>query len=37
MIKPTGSEYWDNRQKVLQAINRAAKKTGVQFERLVRA
>ena len=35
-IKPTGNEYWDNRQKVLEAIYRAAKKTGVQFERLVR-
>ena len=36
MIKPTGNEYWDNRMKVLEAINRAAKKTGVHFERLVR-
>mmetsp|Transcript_15824 Transcript_15824/g.34086 ORF Transcript_15824/g.34086 Transcript_15824/m.34086 type:complete len:211 (+) Transcript_15824:1040-1672(+) len=37
MIKPTGGEYWDNRQVVLEAIYRAAKKTGVHFERLVRA
>ena len=37
MIKPTGGEYWDNRQTMLEAINRAAKKAGVQFERLVRA
>ena len=29
MIKPTGSEYWDNRQTVLEAIDRAAKKTDV--------
>ena len=36
-IKPTGNEYWDNRQKVLEAIFRAAKKTGVQFETLTRA
>ena len=37
MIKPTGGEYWDNRQVVLEAIYRAAKKTGVHFERLARA
>jgi len=30
-IKPTGSEYWDNRQKMLEAIYRAAEKTGVHF------
>ena len=34
-IKPTGNEYWDNRQTMLEAIYRAAKKTGVKFERLV--
>jgi len=32
-IKPTGGEYHDNRQKVLQAIYRAVKKTGVSFEK----
>ena len=32
-IKPTGNEYHDNRQKVLQAIYRAVKKTGVNFEK----
>jgi frataxin-like iron-binding protein CyaY len=32
MIKPTGDEYWDNRQNVLEAIYQAAKKTGVHFE-----
>jgi len=32
MIKPTGDEYWDNRQNVLEAINQAATKTGVHFE-----
>jgi len=32
MIKPTGDEYWDNRQKVLEAIYQAATKTGVHFE-----
>jgi hypothetical protein len=31
-IKPTGDEYYDNRQEVLNAIFRAVKKTGVQFE-----
>jgi small-conductance mechanosensitive channel len=30
-IKPSGGEYHDNRQKVLQAIYRAAEKTGVHF------
>ena len=37
MIKPTGNEYWGNRQKILEAIYRAAEKTGVHCERLVRA
>jgi hypothetical protein len=32
MIKPTGDEYWDNRQNVLEAIYQAATKTGVHFE-----
>ncbi len=32
-IKPTGGEYHDNRQKVLQAIYRAVIKTGVNFEK----
>ena len=36
-IKPTGVAYHDNRQKVLQAIYRAVKKTGVNFEKSVRA
>eukprot|EP01082_Thalassiosira_pseudonana_P006987 g15034.t1 g15034 contig21:414159-415337(-) len=27
-IKPTGDEYWDNRQSMLEAIYRAVKKTG---------
>lgn len=31
-IKPTGSEYHENRQNVLEAIYRAVKKTGVHFE-----
>lgn len=31
-IKPTGSEYYENRQNVLEAIYRAVKKTGVHFE-----
>jgi len=35
-IKPTGVEYHDNRQKVLQAIYRAVKKTGVNFESRIR-
>lgn len=30
-IKPTGGEYWNNRQRVLEAIYRAVKKTGVHF------
>ena len=32
-IKPTGTEYHDNRQKVLQAIYRAVKRTGVSFQK----
>mmetsp|Transcript_5255 Transcript_5255/g.11626 ORF Transcript_5255/g.11626 Transcript_5255/m.11626 type:complete len:507 (+) Transcript_5255:69-1589(+) len=35
-IKPTGDEYWDNRQSMLEAIYRAVKKTGVHFEKAVR-
>lgn len=35
MITPTGGEYWDNRQTVLQAIANAAKKTGIQFEKMI--
>eukprot|EP00804_Cyclotella_cryptica_P012990 CCRYP_002324-RC/>CCRYP_002324-RC protein AED:0.11 eAED:0.11 QI:227/1/1/1/1/1/7/165/529 len=31
-IKPTGDEYYDNRQAVLEAIHRAVKKTGAHFE-----
>jgi hypothetical protein len=31
-IRPTGDEYWDNRQRVLEAIYEAATKTGVHFE-----
>ncbi|KAL7482512.1 hypothetical protein ACHAW6_009090 [Cyclotella cf. meneghiniana] len=31
-IKPTGDEYYDNRQAVLEAIYRAVKKTGARFE-----
>ena len=31
-IKPTGDEYYDNRQAVLDAIYRAVKKTGAHFE-----
>jgi hypothetical protein len=34
-IPPTGNEYWDNRQNMLEAIFHAAKKTGVRFERTV--
>lgn len=36
-IKPTGNEYWENRQTMLEAINRAAEKSGVQFYGPVRA
>jgi len=36
-IKPTGNEYWENRQTMLEAINRAAEKSGVQFYGTVRA
>ncbi|KAL7544109.1 hypothetical protein ACHAXR_013587 [Thalassiosira sp. AJA248-18] len=36
LLKPTGGEYWDNRQKVLEAIFRAAKAAGVKFQTLVR-
>jgi len=31
LIKPTGHEYWDNRQNVLEAIYRAATMTGINF------
>ena len=30
-IRPIGDDYWDNRQKVLLAINRAVEKNGVAF------
>lgn len=30
-LKPIGDEYWDNRQKVMQAIDKAVKKVGVSF------
>jgi small-conductance mechanosensitive channel len=30
-LKPIGDEYWENRQKVLQAIDKAVKKVGVSF------
>jgi small-conductance mechanosensitive channel len=30
-IRPVGDEYWENRQKTLQAINRASKKNGITF------
>lgn len=30
-IRPIGSEYWVNRQRVLEAINRAVVKNGVEF------
>ena len=32
LIKPIGNEYHENRQRVLEAIYRAVKKTGVHFE-----
>ena len=32
MIKPSGEEYYENKQKVLEAIYRAVKNTGVEFE-----
>jgi len=32
-MKPTGDEYWDNRQQVLEAILRAAAKTDVHLEK----
>ena len=31
MIKPSGSEYYENKQRVLEATYRAVKKTGVEF------
>jgi small-conductance mechanosensitive channel len=31
-LKPVGDEYWDNRQRVLQAIDKAVKKVGVSFQ-----
>ena len=31
LIKPSGSDYWDNRQVVLEAIDRAAKMTEVKI------
>jgi hypothetical protein len=31
--KPACNIYWDNRQKVLQAISRAAKKNNITFAR----
>jgi len=30
-LKPIGTDYWDNRQRVLQAIDRAVKKVGLTF------
>jgi small-conductance mechanosensitive channel len=30
-LKPIGDEYWENRQRVLQAIDKAVKKVGVSF------
>jgi small-conductance mechanosensitive channel len=30
-IKPVGDDYWHNRQRVLQAINRAVRKAGLSF------
>ncbi len=36
-IKPTGDEYWSNRQNMLEAIYRAVKKTGVHFEKAVKS
>jgi hypothetical protein len=30
-VKPIGTEYWNNRQKVMEAIYRAAEKNQVQF------
>jgi small-conductance mechanosensitive channel len=30
-LKPIGDEYWENRQRVLQAIDRAVKKVGMSF------
>ncbi len=35
-IPPTGNEYWDNRQSMLEAISHAAKKSGVRLERAVK-
>lgn len=35
-IPPTGNEYWDNRQSMLEAISHAAKKSGVHLERAVK-
>mmetsp|Transcript_18563 Transcript_18563/g.38503 ORF Transcript_18563/g.38503 Transcript_18563/m.38503 type:complete len:531 (-) Transcript_18563:143-1735(-) len=35
-IKPTGDEYWRNRQKMLEAIYRAVRETGVHFEKAVK-
>eukprot|EP00956_Cyclotella_meneghiniana_P027050 scaffold59883_cov66-Cyclotella_meneghiniana.AAC.3 len=32
MITPSGNEYYENKQKVLEAIYRAVKNTGVEFE-----
>ncbi len=31
-LKPTGNEYWDDRQWVSEAIHLAAEKTGIQFK-----
>mmetsp|Transcript_29797 Transcript_29797/g.61308 ORF Transcript_29797/g.61308 Transcript_29797/m.61308 type:complete len:134 (-) Transcript_29797:371-772(-) len=36
-IKPTGDEYWRNRQKMLEAIYRAVRETGVHFEKAVKS
>ncbi len=33
MIPPSGNEYWDNRQQMLEAIFHAAKKAGIHLER----
>jgi hypothetical protein len=30
-VKPIGTEYWNNRQKVMEAIYRAAENNQVQF------
>jgi hypothetical protein len=36
-IPPTGDDYWNNRQAVMMAINRAIKKNGVATAPAIRA